>query len=29
MTTWFTADLHFGYATIIKYCARSFVDVTR
>ncbi len=27
MTTWFTADLHFGHANIIQYCARPFVDV--
>lgn len=27
MTTWFTADLHFGHANIIQYCERPFVDV--
>jgi calcineurin-like phosphoesterase family protein len=27
MTTWFTADLHFGHANIIQYCARPFLDV--
>ena len=27
MTTWFTADLHFGHANIIRYCSRPFADV--
>lgn len=27
MTTWFTADLHFGHANIIGYCDRPFDDV--
>jgi len=27
MSTWFTADLHFGHANIIRYCARPFADV--
>lgn len=27
MTTFFTADLHFGHANIIKYCDRPFADV--
>ena len=27
MTTWFTADLHFGHANIIRYCRRPFADV--
>jgi calcineurin-like phosphoesterase family protein len=27
MTVWFTADLHFGHANIIQYCARPFADV--
>ncbi len=26
MTTWFTADLHFGHANIIRYCDRPFSD---
>lgn len=26
MATWFTADLHFGHANIIRYCDRAFVD---
>jgi calcineurin-like phosphoesterase family protein len=26
MTTWFTADLHFGHANIIEYCGRPFAD---
>ena len=28
MTTWFTADLHFGHANIINYSGRTFADVT-
>lgn len=28
MTTWFTADLHFGHANIINYSGRPFADVT-
>jgi calcineurin-like phosphoesterase family protein len=24
---WFTADLHFGHANIIRYCGRPFADV--
>ena len=28
MTTWFTADLHFGHANIIDYCGRPFADST-
>lgn len=27
MTTWFTADLHFGHRNIIDYCDRPFADV--
>lgn len=27
MTTWFTADLHFGHHNIIDYCRRPFPDV--
>lgn len=27
MTTWFTADLHFGHHNIIEYCQRPFDDV--
>ncbi len=27
MATWFTADLHFGHANIIRYCDRPFADV--
>jgi len=27
MTVWFTADLHFGHANIIRYCNRPFTDV--
>lgn len=27
MTRWFTADLHFGHANIIRYCDRPFPDV--
>lgn len=27
MTTWFTADLHFGHRNIIDYCTRPFRDV--
>jgi calcineurin-like phosphoesterase family protein len=27
MTTWFTADLHFGHTNIISYAARPFADV--
>ncbi len=27
MTTWFTSDLHFGHANIIRYCDRPFADV--
>jgi len=26
LTTWFTADLHFGHANIIGYCDRPFAD---
>ena len=28
MTTWFTADLHFGHANIIDYSGRPFADAT-
>lgn len=28
MTTWFTADLHFGHANIISYSGRPFADAT-
>ena len=28
MTTWFTADLHFGHANIISYSGRPFADST-
>jgi len=27
MTTWFTADLHFGHRNIIECCNRPFADV--
>lgn len=27
MTTWFTADHHFGHTNIIRYCDRPFTDV--
>jgi calcineurin-like phosphoesterase family protein len=27
VTRWFTADLHFGHANIIRYCDRPFPDV--
>jgi calcineurin-like phosphoesterase family protein len=27
MTTWFTADLHFGHTNIIRYSGRPFADV--
>lgn len=27
MSTWFTADWHFGHANIIRYCRRPFPDV--
>ena len=27
MTRWFTADLHFGHANIIRYCDRPWPDV--
>jgi len=27
MTTWFTADQHFGHANIIKWCKRPFNDI--
>ncbi len=27
MGTWFTSDLHFGHANIIRYCSRPFADV--
>ncbi|GBQ11255.1 metallophosphoesterase [Komagataeibacter rhaeticus] len=27
MTTWFTADLHFGHESIIRHCHRPFVGV--
>ena len=27
VTRWFTADLHFGHANIIRYCDRPFADV--
>jgi calcineurin-like phosphoesterase family protein len=27
MTTWFTADAHFGHANIIRYCDRPFASV--
>lgn len=26
MTVWFTSDLHFGHANIIRYCGRPFAD---
>lgn len=26
MTTWFTADLHFGHANLINYSGRPFAD---
>jgi len=26
VTTWFTADLHFGHTNIIKYCDRPYTD---
>ena len=28
MTTWFTADHHFGHHNIIDYCSRPFTDVS-
>jgi calcineurin-like phosphoesterase family protein len=27
MTRWFTSDLHFGHANIIRYCQRPYADV--
>src|SRR5215203_789215 len=27
VTRWFTSDLHFGHANIIRYCARPYTDV--
>ena len=27
MTTWFTADTHFGHANVIRYCERPFASV--
>jgi calcineurin-like phosphoesterase family protein len=27
MTRWFTSDLHFGHANIIRYCHRPYADV--
>jgi calcineurin-like phosphoesterase family protein len=27
MTTWFTADTHFGHANIIRFCERSFASL--
>ncbi len=27
MTTWFTADTHFGHTNVIRYCARPFDSV--
>jgi calcineurin-like phosphoesterase family protein len=27
VTRWFTSDLHFGHANIIRYCARPYADV--
>ncbi len=27
MTRWFTSDMHFGHANIIRYCDRPFADV--
>ena len=27
MSQWFSADLHFGHANIIRYCDRPFADV--
>lgn len=27
MTTWLTADEHYGHANILRYCERPFTDV--
>ncbi len=27
MTTWFTADTHFGHANIIRHCDRPFASI--
>jgi calcineurin-like phosphoesterase family protein len=27
MTTWFTADTHFGHANVIRYCERPFITI--